>query len=131
MTLFALMLATLLQQPLEQVFRFQVDVRTVYVDVFVTRDGKALTGLTADDFEVLDNDVRQQIDSRRSRHRPLEHAPLTGHEWKRFRRAAPASPFRRPCLRPRPRGKRRSGPHDVRPGLADATRSQWRLRFAS
>lgn len=32
MTLFALMLATLLQQPQEQVFRFQVDVRTVYVD---------------------------------------------------------------------------------------------------
>lgn len=28
----------------------------------MTRDGKALTGLTASDFEVLDNDVRQQID---------------------------------------------------------------------
>jgi VWFA-related protein len=56
------MLATLLQQPQEQVFRFQVDVRTVYVDVFVTRDGKALTGLTAEDFEVLDNGTPQKID---------------------------------------------------------------------
>jgi VWFA-related protein len=63
-TLLALALAVLLQQekPQEEVFRFQVDVRTVYVDVFVTRDGKALTGLTANDFQVLDNDVPQQID---------------------------------------------------------------------
>ena len=43
-----------------QTFRSGVD--AVTVDVLVTRDGQPVTGLTADDFIVLDNDVPQQID---------------------------------------------------------------------
>jgi VWFA-related protein len=39
---------------------FEVGVQTVYVDVSVTRDGRDVAGLTAADFEVLDNGVRQQ-----------------------------------------------------------------------
>ena len=35
----------------QEVFRFNVEVSAVYVDVFVTRDGKSVTGLTADNFE--------------------------------------------------------------------------------
>lgn len=45
-----------------QPYRFEVDVTTVYVDVFVSRDGEPVTGLTASNFEVLDNGVRQEID---------------------------------------------------------------------
>jgi VWFA-related protein len=41
---------------------FRVDVRTVYVDVFVSRGGKQVPGLTAEDFEVYDNGVEQQIE---------------------------------------------------------------------
>ena len=44
-----------------QTFRAGVDV--VLVDVLVTRAGRPVTGLTADDFTVLDNDVPQRIDS--------------------------------------------------------------------
>jgi VWFA-related protein len=50
-----------LAPPEQQVYRFEVEVRTVYVDVFVTRNGKSVTGLTASDFEVLDNGVRQEV----------------------------------------------------------------------
>jgi VWFA-related protein len=61
----ALMLACLgpiLQdQASQEVFRFEIDVRTVYVDVFVTRQGQPIAGLTEEDFEVLDNGVRQEI----------------------------------------------------------------------
>jgi Ca-activated chloride channel family protein len=45
----------------QEVFRFGVEVRTVYADVFVTRDGQPVTGLTAPDFELYDNGVRQTI----------------------------------------------------------------------
>jgi VWFA-related protein len=45
----------------QEVFRFEIDVRTVYVDVFVTRDGRPITGLYSTDFEVLDNGIRQEI----------------------------------------------------------------------
>lgn len=64
MTLLAVALTVLLQQekPQQELFQFRVDVRTVYVDVFVTHNGKAVTGLSARDFEVLDNDIPQQID---------------------------------------------------------------------
>ncbi len=43
-----------------QIFRAGVD--AVLVDVLVTRAGRSVTGLTADDFTVLDNDVPQRID---------------------------------------------------------------------
>ena len=44
-----------------QTFRTGVD--AVAVDVLVTRNGRPVVGLTADDFTVLDNDVPQQIES--------------------------------------------------------------------
>lgn len=45
----------------EEVFRFQVDVKTVYLDVFVTREDRLVKGLRAEDFVVLDNGVPQQV----------------------------------------------------------------------
>lgn len=45
------------QQP---VFRSNVDL--VRLDLLVVRDGEPVTGLTANDFEVVDNGVRQQIE---------------------------------------------------------------------
>jgi VWFA-related protein len=42
--------------------RFTSAVETVRVDVLVTTGGKPVRGLTASDFELLDNGVRQQID---------------------------------------------------------------------
>lgn len=58
--LFLSWLGVILQEGLPQeVFRFSVEVRTVYVDVFAKRDGKPVTGLTAEDFEVYDNGIRQ------------------------------------------------------------------------
>ena len=44
----------------------------VAVDVLVTRDGRPVTGLTADDFSLRDNDVPQRIDSVQ-----LEDVPIT------------------------------------------------------
>jgi VWFA-related protein len=46
----------------QQPYTFKVQVRTVYVDVFVTHDGKPLRDLTADNFIVLDNGVRQNVE---------------------------------------------------------------------
>ena len=40
---------------------FTTSVEAVYVDVFVTRDGQPVAGLTAKDFEVSDNGVRQDV----------------------------------------------------------------------
>lgn len=40
---------------------FRVDVDAVQLDVFVAKDGKALRDLTVEDFEILDNGVRQDI----------------------------------------------------------------------
>jgi VWFA-related protein len=57
----------------QETYRFEVEVRTVYVDVFVKRDGGNVTGLTAEDFEVLDSGVRQEIDLV-----DLETIPMTG-----------------------------------------------------
>ncbi len=45
----------------QDVITFRVDVRTVYIDVFVTRNGKQVTGLGAEDFEVYDNGVKQTV----------------------------------------------------------------------
>lgn len=60
---FALILGLPIQDsPSQEQYRFQVQVRTVYVDVFVTRDGKPVTGLTRENFVIRDNGVRQDID---------------------------------------------------------------------
>ncbi|HET6898729.1 MAG TPA: VWA domain-containing protein [Vicinamibacteria bacterium] len=40
---------------------FTTSVEAVYVDVFVTRDGQPVGGLTAGDFELSDNGVRQEV----------------------------------------------------------------------
>jgi VWFA-related protein len=53
-----------------QTFRAGVD--AVAVDVLVTRDGRPVIGLTADDFSLRDNDVPQRIDSVQ-----LEDVPIT------------------------------------------------------
>jgi VWFA-related protein len=45
----------------QEVYRFGIEVPAVYVDVFVTRDGKSVTGLTAGDFEVFDSGVQQEV----------------------------------------------------------------------
>jgi len=42
-------------------FDFRVEVKQVYVDVYVSRDGRALTGLTAQNFEVYDDDRPQDF----------------------------------------------------------------------
>ena len=44
-----------------QTARFSISVRAVQVDVYVGRKNKAILGLTADDFELFDNGVRQQV----------------------------------------------------------------------
>ncbi len=41
---------------------FTSRIEAVRVDVLVTEDGQPVQGLTADDFEVLDNGVRQRVD---------------------------------------------------------------------
>src|SRR5438309_10178360 len=40
---------------------FTTAVEAVYVDVFVTRDGRPVAGLAARDFEVRDNGVKQEV----------------------------------------------------------------------
>ncbi len=57
-----LALALVSPAPSQEVYRFGVEVRTAYVDVFVTRDGKAVTGLNVENFEVLDNGVSRPVD---------------------------------------------------------------------
>ncbi|MGH9324946.1 MAG: VWA domain-containing protein [Vicinamibacteria bacterium] len=46
----------------QEIFEFRVDVTRVYVDVFVSRQGKAVSDLEASNFEVYDNGVRQQVE---------------------------------------------------------------------
>ncbi len=46
----------------EQPYRFEARVQTVYVDVFVSHDGKPVTGLGPESFEVRDNGVRQELE---------------------------------------------------------------------
>ncbi len=48
------------QAPAPPVFGARVE--TVYVDAFVTRDGLAVQGLTAEDFELKDNGVVQKVE---------------------------------------------------------------------
>ncbi len=61
--LFVLWLGACLHQESEAaVFQYNIEVHTVYADVFVRRDGRLVTGLTEDDFEVLDNGVPQEVE---------------------------------------------------------------------
>ena len=63
LTLFLAWLGAFPQEAEQQeTFRFTVDVRTVYTDVFVTRESQPVTGLTAWNFEVLDNGVPQEVE---------------------------------------------------------------------
>jgi Ca-activated chloride channel homolog len=64
-------LVSILSSPRDQAPTFTSRVEAVRVDVLVSQDGRPLTGLTAADFEVLDNGVRQQID-----HAAFEEIPL-------------------------------------------------------
>lgn len=52
-------MAGLLQQPAPPRFRVAVD--AVSVDALVTRGGRPVSGLSANDFEVRDNGVPQQV----------------------------------------------------------------------
>jgi VWFA-related protein len=45
----------------QEVPTFTASVEAVYIDVFVTRDGSPVPGLTAADFEVKDNGVKQDV----------------------------------------------------------------------
>ncbi len=44
----------------QELYRFELEVRNVYVDIFVTRDGKPFTTLESEDFVVFDNGVAQE-----------------------------------------------------------------------
>jgi Ca-activated chloride channel homolog len=50
---------------------FSSQVEAVYVDAFVTRAGQPISGLSASDFELRDDRVRQEIDLVSSESRPL------------------------------------------------------------
>jgi VWFA-related protein len=52
--------------------RFGVDVEAVYVDVFVSRDDRPVPDLRAENFEVLDQDVPQQVQLLAAQEAPLE-----------------------------------------------------------
>lgn len=61
MSVLCWLLTPVLCAPFQEVYRFRVEVPAVYVDVFVTRDGKYVTGLTVENFEVFDSGVLQEI----------------------------------------------------------------------
>ena len=46
----------------QQPVTFEARIEAVYVDAFVTRKGVSITGLTASDFELKDNGIRQQVE---------------------------------------------------------------------
>jgi VWFA-related protein len=52
----------LFQQAPQQVPTFASEARAVEVDVLVTQAGKPVVGLTAGDFEILDDGVRQEVE---------------------------------------------------------------------
>jgi len=58
-------------QARDDVPRFRTEVRRVFVDVFVTRDDEAVLGLAAEDFELLDDGVAQEIELVRTDAVPL------------------------------------------------------------
>ncbi len=51
---------------------FRSGVSAVRLDVLVVRDGRAVPGLTSDDFEVLDNGVRQEVQAVWAERLPLD-----------------------------------------------------------
>lgn len=72
LTLVALGAVAAALSPVSAVQLFRTSVDAVTVDVLVTRDGRPVAGLTADDFELRDNGLRQEIRAVR-----LEDVPLT------------------------------------------------------
>ncbi len=62
MTITLLLASFLSFQTSQEPARFEVEVRTAYVDVFVTHDGQSVSGLTAADFEVFDSGKRQDVE---------------------------------------------------------------------
>jgi VWFA-related protein len=63
MILLAWLLGLALQQEQpEKVYRFEFNVHTVYVDVFISKNGQPVTDLEAAEFVVLDNGIPQQVD---------------------------------------------------------------------
>jgi VWFA-related protein len=50
---------------------FRAGVEGVYVDAFVTHDGRPVAGLRADDFELKDNGVRQKLELAQAETMPL------------------------------------------------------------
>jgi len=57
-------LAALWSAPQEspRIYSFDIDVHAVYIDVYVTRDGKPAADIDASRFTVFDNGVRQSLD---------------------------------------------------------------------
>ena len=63
--------AALAQEPPPSTPTFASAVETVYVDVFVMDNGRPVTGLQAQDFELRDNGVPQQVELMGADHMPL------------------------------------------------------------
>ncbi len=49
------------QEQSAQTYKFEAEVSNVYVDAFVTHKGRPVQGLSAENFEIFDNGVRQQV----------------------------------------------------------------------
>ncbi len=62
MILIPLLMGLVFQETPQEVYRFDVEVRTVFVNVFVSRDGRPITDLTANNFEILDQGERQDLE---------------------------------------------------------------------
>ena len=83
-------------QTVSQPFVFRTEVRRVYVDAFVTRDGRPVAGLAADDFEIFDDGIVQRdVTLVEARDRPLSAVLLVdtsssvrGRKLERLTRAA-------------------------------------------
>jgi VWFA-related protein len=81
--------------PGQEVLVFEADTAAVYVDVFVTRDGKPVPGLTARQFEVEDEGIRHSLEMVSLEDVPLDvylvfdvSMSLRGERLEHLRRAA-------------------------------------------